>query len=58
MIIVLSLEGIVYVFEAGKEDITNLVYPVLLLAVVLLMVLSLGAYHRLTEAAERPGASD
>jgi hypothetical protein len=25
VIIVLSLEGIVYVFEAGKEDITNLV---------------------------------
>jgi phosphate/sulfate permease len=58
VIIVLSLEGIVYVFEAGKEDITNLVYPVLLLAVVLLMVVSLGAYHRLTRAEERPGASD
>jgi hypothetical protein len=48
VIIVLSLEGIVYVFEAGKEDISNLVYPVLLLAVVLLMVVSLGAYHRMT----------
>ena len=58
IIIVLSLEGIVYVFEAGKEDITNLVYPVLLLAVVLLMVVSLGAYHRLTRAEERPGSSD
>jgi hypothetical protein len=58
VIIVLSLEGIVYVFEAGKEDITNLVYPVLLLAVVLLMVVSLGVYHRLTRAEERPGASD
>jgi hypothetical protein len=58
VIIVLSLEGIVYVFEAGKEDITNLVYPVLLLAVVLLMVVSLGVYHRLTQAEERPGASD
>lgn len=55
VIIVLSLEGIVYVFEAGKEDIRNLVYPVLLLAVVLLMVLSLGAYHRLTRAEERAG---
>ena len=50
VIIVLSLEGIVYVFEAGKEDISNLVYPVLLLGVVLLMVVSLGAYHRMTRA--------
>ena len=59
VIIVLSLEGIVYVFEAGKEDITNLIYPVLLLAVVLLMVVSLGAYHRLTRAEEPPpGAVD
>lgn len=57
VIIVLSLEGIVYVFEAGKENITNLVYPVLLLAVVLLMVVSLGAYHRLTRSEERPGRS-
>ena len=57
VIIVLSLEGIVYVFEAGKEDITNLVYPVMLLAVVLLMVVSLGAYHRLTRTEERPGPS-
>ena len=57
VIIVLSLEGIVYVFEAGKENITNLVYPVLLLAVVLLMVVSLGAYHRLTRSEEQPGRS-
>jgi hypothetical protein len=55
VIIVLSLEGIVYVFEAGKENIANLVYPVLLLAVVLLMVVSLGAYHRLTQSVEPPG---
>jgi hypothetical protein len=55
VIIVLSLEGIVYVFEAGKEDIRNLVYPVLLLGVVLLMVVSLGAYHRMTRAEGRSG---
>jgi hypothetical protein len=57
VIIVLSLEGIVYVFEAGKEDITNLVYPVLLLAVVLLMVVSLGVYHHLTRADKQAAGS-
>ena len=50
IIIVISLEGIVYVFEAGKQDISDLVYPSILLAIVLLMVVSLGLYHRLTRA--------
>ena len=56
IIIAMSLEGIVFVFEVGKEDIRQLPYPVALLAVVAVLVLVLGQYQRTSRKAETEGA--
>ncbi|MGR4069259.1 general glycosylation pathway protein [Halomonas sp. LR3S48] len=46
--IAISLESLVFVFEAGTKDITTLIYPTLLLLSAILVVVGLGVYQRLT----------
>ena len=46
--IALSLEGLVFVFDAGKKDISDLIYPTFLLISVVLVVVGLGVYQKLT----------
>ena len=46
--IALSLEGLVFVFDAGKQDIHNLVYPTFLLLAAVFFVIGLGVYQKLT----------
>jgi peptidoglycan/LPS O-acetylase OafA/YrhL len=46
--VAVSLEALVFIFNAGKEDITLLGYPVLLLVAVSLLVISLALYHKMT----------
>jgi hypothetical protein len=46
--IAVSLEALVFIFNAGKEDITLLIYPSFLLITVSLLVISLGLYHKMT----------
>lgn len=53
VIIVVSLESVVFVFQAGKEDMTKLVYPAALLAVVGALVAVLGFYQRMSTRTER-----
>jgi hypothetical protein len=52
IIVAASLHGLLFIFEAGHEDIATLVYPAILLAVVALLLATLGAYQRLTHSAE------
>lgn len=46
--IAVSLEALVFIFDAGKQDVADLVYPTLLLASAVLVVVGLGVYQRLT----------
>lgn len=46
--IAVSLEALVFIFDAGKQDVADLVYPTLLLVSAVLVVVGLGVYQRLT----------
>lgn len=46
--IAVSLESLVFIFNAGKQDITLLLYPAILLIAVSLLVISLALYHKIT----------
>jgi putative Mn2+ efflux pump MntP len=46
--IAVSLEALVFIFDAGKVDITNLIYPTFLLIAAVLVVVGLGVYQKLT----------
>ncbi|WP_446008745.1 general glycosylation pathway protein [Candidatus Electrothrix sp.] len=46
--IAVSLEALVFIFNAGKEDIALLIYPAFLLVTVSLLIISLGLYHKMT----------
>jgi hypothetical protein len=52
VIIAVSLESVVFVFQAGKEDMTRLIYPAALLAVVGGLVGVLGLYQRMSRTTE------
>ena len=47
--IAVSLEALVFIFDAGKQDITLLIYPTFLLIAAVLMILSLGVYRKLSQ---------
>lgn len=46
--IAVSLEALVFVFDAGKKDIAMLIYPTFLLIAAVLVVVGLGVYQKLT----------
>lgn len=53
--IAVSLESLVFLFDAGTKDITKLIYPTFLLISAILMVVGLGVYQRLTrDEAKQP----
>ena len=47
--IAVSLEALVFIFDAGKKDISNLIYPTFLLIASVLVVVGLGVYQKLTQ---------
>lgn len=49
--IAISLEALVFIFNAAKKDISTLIYPTFLLIADILMVITLGLYHKLTHEA-------
>lgn len=51
--LVVALEGIVFIFDLGKEQPEYLIYPVLLLFISVIMVVGLGIYQRLSLNAEK-----
>ena len=48
ILIAIMLHGLVFIFEAGSEDITNLLYPAGLLLAGVLLLVGLGLYQRLS----------
>lgn len=46
--IAVSLEALMFIFDAGKKDISNLIYPTFLLVAAVLLVVGLGIYQKLT----------
>lgn len=47
--IAVSLEALVFIFDAGKKDISNLIYPTFLLIAAALIVAGLGVYQKMTQ---------
>lgn len=52
IIVAASLHALLFIFEAGRDGIDHLLYPAALLAVVAVLLGTLGVYQRLTHAAE------
>ncbi|MBK3802430.1 hypothetical protein GAY33_25005 [Azospirillum brasilense] len=52
IIIAASLEGLVLVFEARTSQMSDMVYPAILLMVIVFMVLGLGLYQLISRRAE------
>jgi hypothetical protein len=50
--IAVSLEALVFIFDAARKDITTLVYPTFLLVAVALLVVGLGVYQKLSFGSE------
>lgn len=46
--IAVSMEGLVYIFKAGTKDISLLIYPAILIACSVLVIVGLGIYQRLS----------
>lgn len=51
--IAVSLEALVFIIGAGKQNMAELIYPTLLMAVAVLLVVGLGLYQRLSLSAEQ-----
>ena len=51
--IAVSLEALVFVFDAGKKDIAMLIYPTFLLIASILVVVGLGMYQKLTRGDDK-----
>ncbi len=50
--IAVGIEGLVYIFKAGMQDITLLLYPASLLLVSVLLIVGLGIFQKLSIAVE------
>lgn len=55
--IAVSLEALVFIFGAGKQDVELLLFPTLLLGAAVLLVVGLGLYQRLSLTAEHESAT-
>jgi len=51
--IAVSIEGLVYIFKAGTNDLTLLLYPALLIVVSALLIVALGVYQKLSATIEK-----
>ncbi|HEY9050139.1 MAG TPA: general glycosylation pathway protein [Gammaproteobacteria bacterium] len=50
--VAVSLEALVFIFGAGRKEVADLLYPTLLLAVSVLLMVGLGVYQRLSYSTE------
>jgi hypothetical protein len=51
--IAVSIEGLVFIFKAGTEDLTLLLYPALLIVVSAILIVALGVYQKLSATIEK-----
>lgn len=56
--IAVSIEGLVYIFKAGTQDLRLLLYPAILIFVSSLSIVSLGIYQKLSIGIENKTDSD
>lgn len=56
--IAVSLESLVFIFGAGRNHVTLLIYPTILLAVTVLLIVGLGFYQKLSMQAEHDTLQD
>ena len=50
--IAVSIEGLVYIFKAGTENLSLLLYPALLIGVSAILIVALGIYQKLSATIE------
>lgn len=53
--IAVSIEGLVFIFKAGIQDLTLLLYPALLILAAAILIVALGVYQKLSLSIERVG---
>ncbi|KSB90577.1 GNAT family acetyltransferase [Caulobacter vibrioides] len=58
IVIALFLEALVVVFKTARSDVTQLVYPTMLLVAAVLVLVGLGAYQRFSAAVEEKVGDD
>lgn len=51
--IAVGIEGLVYIFKAGSQDITLLPYPAVLLVVSVILIVGLGIFQKLSLTTEK-----
>lgn len=51
--IAVSMEGLVYIFKAGTQDVTLLIYPAALIIAAVLVIVGLGVYQKLSTSIEK-----
>lgn len=51
--IAVSIEGLVFIFKAGMNDLTLLLYPALLIVAAAILIVALGVYQKLSSAIEK-----
>ncbi len=51
--IAVSIEALVYILEAGTNDLRLLIYPAVLIVTVVLLIVGLGIYQKLSINSER-----
>ncbi len=51
--IAVSIEALVYIFEAGTNDLRLLIYPAILIVTAVLLIVGLGIYQKLSINSER-----
>lgn len=51
--IAVSVEGLVYIFKAGTEDLQLLIYPAILIMTSVCVIIGLGIYQKLSTSVEK-----
>jgi hypothetical protein len=51
--IAVSIEGLVFIFKAGIQDLTLLMYPALLILAAAVLIVALGIYQKLSLSVEK-----
>jgi hypothetical protein len=51
--IAVSIEGLVFIFKAGMQDLTLLIYPAMLIAAAAFLIVALGVYQKLSSTVEK-----
>ncbi len=51
--IAVSVEGLVYIFKAGTQDLSLPIYPAILILTSVIVIIGLGIYQKLSSSVEQ-----